>query len=209
MKKILVLILTITLFLSGCTKNEEKKFEPEHVDENPIVTMNIKDYGTIVMELYPNEVYNTVANFVTLVENGFYNNNVITRVHKNFVIQAGGGKTLDYSIEGEFASNGKVNNISHERGVVSMARTPLPNSASGQFFILLEDSTYLDGDYAAFGRVIEGMDVADKIAEKEYDYADESMGALKPEDYITIESATVDTKGYKYEVNKIKNNSSN
>ncbi len=206
MKKKILLLLSTALLLTGCAKNEEKKFEPEHVDENPIVTMTIKDYGNITLELYPNEVYNTVANFVTLVEDGFFNNNVITRVQKGFVVQGGGGKELDYSIEGEFASNGIENNISHEKGVISMARTKLPDSAGGQFFILLEDSTYLDGDYAAFGKVIEGMDVIEEIAAKDYDYLVKDMGYLKEEDYITIEYATVDTKGYKYQVNKIKNN---
>ncbi len=205
MKKKILLILSTALLLTGCAKNEEKKFEPEHVDENPIVTMTIKDYGNITLELYPNEVYNTVANFVTLVEDGFFNNNVITRVQKDFVVQGGGGKELDYSIEGEFASNGIENNISHKKGVISMARTDLPNSAGGQFFILLsDDHTYLDGNYAAFGKVIEGMDVLEKIAAKDYDYLVEDMGYLKEEDYITIEYATVDTKGYKYQVNKIK-----
>lgn len=204
MKRKIILFLGIILLLTGCAKNEEKKFEPERVDENPIVTMTIKDYGNVVLELYPNEVYNTVANFVTLVEDGFFNNNIITKVQKGFVVQGGGGKEIDYSIEGEFASNGIENSISHEKGVISMARTDLPNSAGGQFFILLDDHTYLDGNYAAFGRVIEGMDVLEKIAEKDYDYANEDMGYLKEEDYITIEYATVDTKGYKYQVNKIK-----
>ena len=198
MKKKLILIIGLILLITSCAKNEEKKFEPEHVDENPIVTMALKDYGNITLELYPNEVYNTVANFVTLVESGFYNNNVITRVQKGFVVQGGGGKNIDYSIEGEFATNGIENNISHEKGVISMARTDLPNSAGGQFFIMLNDN-------AAFGKVIEGMDILEKIESKEYDYLSEDMGYLKQEDYIVIEYATVDTKGYKYQVNKIKN----
>ena len=205
MKRKILLILSSILLITGCTKNNDKVVEPQHVDENPIVTMTIKDYGDIVIELYPNEAYNTVANFVTLIENGFYNNNIINRIQKGFVIQGGAGKDIDYSIEGEFAKNGKTNNISHEKGVISMARTDFPDSAGGQFFIMLDDDTSLNGLYAAFGKVINGMDVVEKIAETEFDdYEVPSMGFLKAKDYITIEKTIVDTKGYTYQVNKIK-----
>lgn len=204
MKRKILLILGLLFIITSCSKSPEKKVEPQKVDENPIVTMTIKDYGDIVIELYPNEVYNTVANFVTLTEDGFFNNNIINRVQKGFVIQGGGGKDLDYSIEGEFAANKKTNNISHKKGVISMARTPDPNSAGGQFFIMLADNIGLDGSYAAFGKVIEGMDVLEEIASKDYQYEDEEMGFLTEKDYITIEKATVDTKGYTYQVNKIK-----
>lgn len=204
MKKIWLLLVACMLIITGCGKEEEKYIEPSHVDKNPIVTMKIKDYGQIKIELYPNEnVYNTVANFVTLTQDGFYDKNYINRVQKDFVIQGGGKKRMKYSIKGEFKSNGVDNNISHEKGVISMARTQDPDSAGGQFFICIGDATALDGDYAAFGKVIEGMEILDKIAEGKYNYVEgDSMGFLNSKDFITIEKTTVETFGHKYQVNK-------
>ena len=206
MKKYIILLICFTLLLTGCTPKSEKT-KKEEIKENPIVTMTIKDYGDITIELYPNEVYNTVANFVTLVEDGFYDNNEITRVQKGFVVQAGGSKELDYTIKGEFSSNGVSNSIKHEEGVISMARSSDPDSASGQFFIMLDTVSSLDGEYAAFGKVTEGMDIIHKIENTDFEYSDvdsmASMGFLKKG--ITIEKATVDTKGYTYTVDKITN----
>lgn len=207
MKKYFVLLCSMLFLVTGCGESEEK-IEPVHVEENPIVTMTFKDYGDVKIELYPNEVYNTVANFVNLVQDGFYDDNIINRVQQGFVIQGGGGSDPGYTIEGEFKSNNIENNISHEKGVISMARSTQPNSASGQFFIMLADNTSLDGDYAAFGKVIEGEDVIDEIGKAKLKYdSNESlagMGFLAKSDYITIEKATVDTKGHTYKVNKIK-----
>lgn len=198
-KSIFIVMILICLSLCGCGKKMPK--------ENPIVTMNIKDYGQIKIELYPNEAYNTVANFVNLVESGFYNNNTIHRVQKGFVIQGGdptgtGTGGPGYSIKGEFSQNGYRNNLSHTKGVISMARSSDKNSAGSQFFIVLSDtaSSSLDGMYAAFGKVIEGMDIIDKIANEDHEITNKDYGILK--NLIIIESASVDTKGYTYKVTK-------
>ena len=130
--------------------------------------MVIKDYGTVKLELDANEAPITVENFLKLASEGFYDGVPFHRLDKDFVLQGGdpdgdgiGGS--DTTIKGEFASNGVENSISHERGVISMARSGDPDSASSQFFICLEDSSFLDGNYAAFGRVTEGMDVIDAV----------------------------------------------
>lgn len=205
-KKFFVLVFLLTIFLCGCSKEEEK----EMPKENPIVTMNIKDYGEIKIELYPEYAFNTVANFVNLVESGFYNDNYINRVQTGFVIQGGASKEPSYTIDGEFKQNGyDKNTLSHTEGVISMARTSDPNSAGGQFFIVLsDDAKYsLDGMYAGFGKVIEGMDIIKKIeANDTFMYAEDfsgaSMGFLAEDEYIYIESASVDTKGFTYKVEK-------
>lgn len=196
MKKRLFLLILVLFLFTGCGK--------EMPTENPVVTMTFEGYGDIKIELYPNDAYNTVANFVNLVEDGFYDNNDITRVQKGFVIQAGGSKELNYTIEGEFTSNGYTNNIKHTRGIVSMARGNNPNSASGQFFIMLTDYPGLDGQYAAFGKVIEGMDVVEKIEKAKLNFSDTDYYFLETTDYIKITKATVDTKGYKYKVEKLR-----
>ena len=200
-KKILCLLLCLFAFiLTGC---ENKKDAP-----HPIVTMSIKDYGDIKIELLPEYAYNTVANFVNLVENGFYDNNIINRVQKGFVIQGGGLKDPGYTIKGEFAMNGYDNDLSHTKGVISMARTSEMNSASGQFFIVLDDSAKysLDGSYAGFGKVIEGLDIIESIESTEFKFdnvnAPEGYGFLQKDEYITIEKATVETDGYNWEVKK-------
>lgn len=204
-KKFILLLLIISVFICGCGKEEI-----EMPTENPIVTMNIKDYGEVKIELYPEYAFNTVANFVNLVESGYYNNNYINRVQKGFVVQGGAGNEnlANYSIKGEFTSNGYTKNtLTHEKGVISMARSSNPDSACGQFFVVLDDSAKasLDGLYAGFGKVIEGMEIFEKIESKEdynYETGYESMGFLKESDYIYIEKATVDTKGYTYKVEK-------
>ena len=131
--------------------------------------MNIKDYGTIKIELYPKYAPNTVANFVNLIEDGFYDGNSFHRLVPGFVLQGGdpngdGTGGPGYTIHGEFASNGFKNDLKHTRGVLSMARAMDPNSAGSQFFIMHQDAPHLDGEYAAFGKVIEGMENVDKIA---------------------------------------------
>ena len=199
MKKTIIILVSI-LCLTGCGKKEY---------ENPIVTMNIKDYGTIKIELYPKYAPNTVANFVNLVEEGFYNGNTFHRLVPGFVLQGGdpeGNGTGDpgYSIKGEFRENGYTKNtLKHTTGIISMARSMSPDSAGSQFFIVLADSQMisasLDNKYAAFGKVIQGMDVIKNI-EDSAEVEDNQTGKLK--ENITIESATVDTFGKEYKVTK-------
>lgn len=199
MKKIIIILVSI-LCLTGCGKKEY---------DNPIVTMNIKDYGTIKIELYPKYAPNTVANFVNLVEEGFYNGNTFHRLVPGYVLQGGdpeGNGTGDpgYSIKGEFRENGYTKNtLKHKAGIISMARSAAPDSAGSQFFIVLADSQMisasLDNKYAAFGKVIQGMDVIKNI-EDSAEVEDSQTGKLK--ENITIESATVDTFGKEYKVTK-------
>ena len=136
---------------------------------NPIVTIEMEDGGVIRLELYPDIAPLTVDNFVSLVKKGFYDGLIFHRVISGFMIQGGdpqgtGMGGPGYTIKGEFKSNGVVNNIRHERGVISMARSMMPDSAGSQFFIMHADAPHLDGQYAAFGRVIEGIEEVDKIA---------------------------------------------
>ena len=147
---------------------------------NPIVTITMKDGGVIKAELYPDIAPISVENFVKLAGNGFYNGLIFHRVIPGFMIQGGcpegtGMGGPGYTIKGEFASNGVKNDLKHERGVLSMARAMNPDSAGSQFFIMHETSPHLDGDYAAFGKVIEGMDIVDKIASVATDYNDRPL----------------------------------
>ncbi len=191
MKKIFCLFLSMSLVLlsfASCSDNNDKNqdndnknqgttmvTEPHSAADATIrknnvhhVEMTIRNYGTIKIELYPDEAPLSVENFIKLAESGFYDGVGFHRLDKDFVLQGGdpdgdGAGGSDKQIKGEFASNGVENNISHKRGVISMARTPDPDSASSQFFICLEDSTFLDGNYAAFGYVTEGMNIIDEI----------------------------------------------
>lgn len=136
--------------------------------QNPIVTIEMENGDIIKAELYPEIAPNTVNNFISLVNKGFYDGVIFHRVIRGFMIQGGdpegtGRGGSDETIKGEFSENGVKNDISHERGVISMARSSDPDSASSQFFIVQSDSTYLDGQYAAFGHVTEGMDIVDQI----------------------------------------------
>ena len=151
----------------------------ENIDmENKNVKITMDNGGEIYLELYPEYAPETVANFVSLVEEGFYDGLTFHRIINGFMIQGGdpegtGMGGSDKTIKGEFASNGFTQNtLSHERGVISMARSQMPNSASSQFFIVHETSTYLDGNYAAFGVVTDGMDTVDEIANVATDYND-------------------------------------
>ncbi len=158
------------------------------------VEMDFGSYGKILIEVDRNEAPKTAENFISLVEDGFYDGLDIFRAQKNFVIQGGKNDSVKLDpIVGEFKSNGHKNDISHVRGVISMARTSAPDSATSQFFITLNDSAAysLDGSYAGFGYVIEGMDVVDKIAEALFDHAIDSMGFVSDKDAIKIVSAKV------------------
>lgn len=159
-----------------------------------LVEMDFGDYGKVVLELDESEAPITVANFISLVEDGFYDGLTIFRSQKDFVIQGGQDKTANLTpIKGEFTSNGVANGISHTRGTISMARSNDPNSATSQFFITLHDSAVssLDGKYAGFGKVVEGMDVVDKIAEALLKCEGDSMGFVSDADAIKIVSVKV------------------
>lgn len=154
--------------------------------------------GQIVAELYPETAPNTVRNFISLIQKGFYNGLIFHRVIPGFMIQGGcpegkGTGGPGYHIKGEFTGNGVQNTLKHTRGVLSMARSMAPDSAGSQFFIMHQDSPHLDGQYAAFGKVIEGMDVVDQIAATPTDYSD------RPTTPVVIQSVEVDTKGKTYE----------
>lgn len=164
---------------------------------NPIVTFEMENGDIIKAELYPEIAPNTVNNFISLINKGYYDGLIFHRVIKGFMIQGGdpegtGMGGPGYGIKGEFASNGFKNDLAHEAGVLSMARSMMPNSAGSQFFIMHKDSPHLDGDYAAFGKVTEGMDVVDKIAESKTDRSDRPIEEQK------IKKVTVDTFGEEY-----------
>ena len=172
-------------------------------NKNPIVTIEMENGDKMVAELYPHIAPNTVNNFISLVNSGYYDGIIFHRVIKGFMIQGGcpngnGMGGPGYSIAGEFSSNGFTNNLKHEKGVLSMARTMQPNSAGSQFFIMHARAPHLDGEYAAFGRVIEGLDVVDKIASVSVNRMD------KPLEDQRIKSMTVETFGVEYpEVEKM------
>lgn len=164
---------------------------------NPIVTIKMFDGGVIKAELYPDIAPNTVNNFISLVNAKFYDGLIFHRVIPGFMIQGGcpqgnGTGGPGYQIPGEFAANGYQNDLRHTRGVLSMARAMDPDSAGSQFFIMHQDAPYLDGQYAAFGQVLEGMDVVDKIAETKTGWGD------KPLTPQIMNKVTVDTMGVDY-----------
>ena len=164
---------------------------------NPIVTIEMENGGVIKAELYPEIAPNTVNNFVSLVKKGFYDGLIFHRCISSFMIQGGcplGTGTGDpgYSIKGEFTQNGFKNDLSHSRGVLSMARAMNPNSAGSQFFIMHADGPFLDGQYAAFGKVTEGMDVVDGIVAIPTDWND------RPREDQRMKKVTVDTQGVEY-----------
>ncbi len=164
---------------------------------NPIVTFEMENGGNIKAELYPEIAPNTVNNFISLVNAGYYNGIIFHRVIRGFMIQGGcpegtGMGGPGYCIKGEFAQNGFKNDLKHEPGVLSMARTMVPDSAGSQFFIMHENSPHLDGAYAAFGKVIEGMDVVNAIAETATDFKDRPLEDQK------MKTVTVDTFGVEY-----------
>ena len=166
--------------------------------QNPVVTFEMEDGSIIKAELYPEVAPNTVKNFISLAGKGYYDGLIFHRVIKGFMIQGGcpngnGMGGPGYSIKGEFSQNGFQNDLKHTAGVLSMARTMMPNSAGSQFFIMHKDAPHLDGAYAAFGMVIDGMDVVNKIAETRTDYSDRPLKEQK------IKSMTVDTFGEAYD----------
>lgn len=167
------------------------------MNKNPIVTITMENGGVIKAELYPDIAPISVNNFISLINKHFYDGLIFHRVIKGFMIQGGcpdgnGMGGPGYSIRGEFTQNGIENNLKHTEGVLSMARAMNPNSAGSQFFIMHKTSPHLDGSYAAFGKVIEGMDIVNKIAETRTDFSD------RPLEKQVIKSMTVDTFGVDY-----------
>lgn len=159
--------------------------------KNPVATIIMENGDAVKIELYPHIAPNTVNNFISLVQKGFYNGLKFHRVIPGFMVQGGdpygnGTGGPDYSIKGEFAANGFKNDLKHDRGVISMARSGHPDSAGSQFFIMVEDAPHLDGQYAAFGKVIEGMDFVDKIVMSETDFRDKPLKDQKMKE-VTVE----------------------
>lgn len=200
----IVLFTVLIAILAACGKetaeNEEQESNAnyaEEVTENPIVTITMENDKKIVIELEPKTAPNTVANFISLVEDGFYDGLIFHRVIPGFMIQGGDPDSTgmggpDYAIKGEFTSNGFDNTLTHERGVISMARSQDPDSAGSQFFIMTEQATHLDGDYAAFGKVTEGMETVDEIVAADRGNND------KPLEDQKMKTVEVDTKGFDY-----------
>lgn len=227
MKNKLFILLTIILastLLTACSSNKTKEIKEDllgidfntetneaelsqYKTENPVVAMYIKNYGTIVIELYPDIAPNTVANFISLTKSNFYDNNTMHRLVPGFVLQGGdptgtGTGGPGYTIKGEFSANGFENNLKHEKGIVSMARTSVSNDTAGsQFFIMLGTASYLDGQYAAFGKVIDGWSNIENIINNEQ-VQNQETGQLK--NNLVIKKTLIDLKGKEYqEVEKI------
>lgn len=209
LKKSLILIAMLILSISvfGCSKapstdsNSKKdnknqnsgnsNYKSKYSGKKPIVTIEMEDGGVIKAELYPDIAPKTVDNFVSLVQSGFYNGLIFHRVIPNFMIQGGDPKGngtggSNDNIPGEFKSNGFNNDLKHTRGVLSMARSQDPNSASSQFFIMVKDTAQLDGDYAAFGKVTQGIEEVDKIVNVKRDQNDKPLEPQKMKK-VTIE----------------------
>ena len=164
---------------------------------NPIVTIEMENGGVMKVELYPETAPNTVANFISLVEKGFYNGTIFHRVIPGFMIQGGdpegtGMGGPGYRIKGEFTANRFQNDLKHTKGVISMARSGHPDSAGSQFFIMVDDAPHLDGQYASFGKMIEGIEVADQIVSVATNYSD------RPLEEQRMRSVTVETFGETY-----------
>ncbi|WP_226666541.1 peptidylprolyl isomerase [Metabacillus litoralis] len=204
-KQFVFFVLIFIIILGGCgtakndtTSNSNGSTKPtQKIEDNPIVTIVMENNEEIKMELYPNTAPNTVNNFISLVESGFYDGLIFHRVIPDFMIQGGDPEGIGtggpgYGIKGEFKENGFENDLKHERGIISMARSQAPDSAGSQFFIMVADSSSLDGNYAAFGKVTEGMDTVDSIVNVKTDKAD------KPLEEQKMKKVTVETFGIDY-----------
>ena len=187
-------IVSVLVLMASFASASNVKAEETASSENPVVAIEIEDYGTITVELDPEAAPITVENFLKLVGDGFYDGLTFHRIISGFMIQGGDplgngtGGSKD-TIKGEFASNGIDNPISHKRGVISMARSQDPDSASSQFFIMHADANYLDGQYAAFGHVLEGIEIVDKICEDTK--TEDRNGTVAKENQPVIKSITV------------------
>lgn len=188
MKKsfLILLMTTITFSFFSCQTTTT-------MQKNPEVTIQVKGYTTpLVIELYPEVAPNTVNNFIHLASKGFYDGLIFHRIIQNFMIQGGGSTQSTCAIEGEFSRNGKNNPLKHERGVISMARTNVMNSATSQFFIVHKDAPHLDGAYAAFGKLVSGFETLDQIAAVRTGMND------RPVSDVVMESVKVELFGKTY-----------
>lgn len=205
MKKRIILFVATVLYavvfaftIAGCNDTNNNTETGDDVMQNPVITIEMEDGSLIKAELYHDKAPNTVNNFLSLVNSGFYDGLIFHRVISGFMIQGGdpagvGTGGPGYTIKGEFAINGFTkNDIKHERGVLSMARAMNPDSAGSQFFIMHKNSSHLDGQYAAFGKVIEGIEVVDNIASVKTDWND------KPLIPQTMKKVTAETFGVEY-----------
>ncbi len=195
-KIVITLLILLTTILSSCEKpKEEYDMELpyyEYLSENnPLVTIKVKDFGIMKLELFKDVAEISVLNFIKYIEDKAYTNSTFHRIIKGFMIQGGIVLNTYPPIKGEFLSNGVVNNLKHHKGVISMARTAINNSATSQFFIVHKDSPHLDGNYASFGGLVEGFDVLDKIANTNTNAFD------APLNEVLIESITIDLRGFK------------
>ncbi len=217
-RKLLYILLTLVVMISiiyigrGLIMNQEntadqnnneitdnqENGEEVNMTKNPLVTITMASGEEIKLELYPEQAPNTVKNFIYLINQDFYDGLIFHRVIKGFMIQGGdpdgnGTGGPGYSIKGEFAQNGFDNDLKHDRGVISMARSMSPDSAGSQFFLMHQDSPHLDGQYAAFGKITEGMDVVDEIANVQTAAQD------RPVEDQVMENVTVETFGVEYD----------
>ena len=187
-------LLAVKMFIIAINFEYERE---KNMSQNPIVTITMENGDVIKAELYPDVAPISVNNFISLINKNYYDGLIFHRVIKGFMIQGGcpdgtGMGGPGYNIKGEFSQNGVTNNLLHTAGVLSMARSMMPNSAGSQFFIMHKDAPHLDGAYAAFGKVTEGMDIVDKIATTATDYTDRPMEDQR------IKSMSVDTFGVEY-----------
>lgn len=212
---IMLILVIVMLFTNQKSKNNTQKEELLNINyeiqgneisleqydtKNPVVAMYIEKYGSIVIELYPEIAENTVNNFIALVQSGFYDNNTFHRLVPGFILQGGDPNGIGtggpgYCIKGEFEANGYKNDLKHTEKIVSMARSQSYDSAGSQFFIMLGEANYLDGSYAAFGKVIDGWDNIQKIVSQE-NVIDEESGKLQKN--LKIKKSLIDLKGKTY-----------
>ncbi|XMB72719.1 peptidylprolyl isomerase [Mycoplasmatota bacterium WC30] len=200
MKRLYILGILLVLALTGCgastttiEENVDLTALPYYSylsDTNPVITINVKDFGVMQLQLFPDVAKNTVDNLIHYIQEGSYSNSTFHRIIEDFMIQGGIVSDTGCSIKGEFSSNGVDNDLSHSRGVISMARTIINDSATSQFFIVHNDSKFLDTKYAAFGGLVSGFNVLDALAIVSTTTND------APTDNIVIESITIELNGY-------------
>ena len=193
MKKSLFLVVFLTMLLTGCKSEpafDDAEYKEYFSKSNPVVVITVKDMGEMTLELFPDVAPNSVNNFIAYIQNKDYSGTTFHRVIEGFMIQGGIIDNTSCPIAGEFSSNGFANDLSHYRGVISMARTSVKNSATIQFFIMHQDSFHLDGNYAAFGGLTRGANILDEIAAIATGSADNPLLG------VIIESITVDLNGY-------------
>ena len=200
MKRFCIIAVLLVLTLTGCGANGNSVEEDVDLsalpyysylsDTNPVVTITVEGIGEMQLQLFPDVAKNTVDNFISYIQEESYSDSTFHRIIEDFMIQGGIISDTGCSIKGEFSSNGVTNDLSHYRGVISMARTSVKDSATSQFFIVHNNSSFLDGDYAGFGGLISGFNVLDDLASISTGYGD------APTEEVVIESITIELNGY-------------